>query len=63
MKKQILKFGTVLTKSEQKVIIGASLQGGNYGECKSRYSFDCGVPDHICCNYMCVLPSHPACNF
>ncbi|KIX22375.1 hypothetical protein SY27_00510 [Flavobacterium sp. 316] len=59
MKNQILKFGKVLTKSEQKAIKGAS----SYGECESKYSFDCGVPNHVCCNYMCVLPSHPACQF
>lgn len=62
MKKQILKFGKVLTKSEQKSIIGANSFGDEYGVCNSRYSFFCGVPDHVCCNYMCVLITHPACN-
>jgi len=59
MKKSILNIGRALNKTEQKKING----GREYGECLFRYSFDCGVPDHICCNFLCVLPTHPACGF
>ena len=60
MKKSILNLGKVLNKTEQQLING-SING--YGECQEKYGFFCGVENHICCNYMCVLPTHPACNF
>ncbi|RSC93428.1 hypothetical protein [Tenacibaculum singaporense] len=60
MKKSILNLGVVLSKTNQKLINGSN---DNYGECKEKNSFFCGIENHICCNYMCVLPTHPACNF
>ena len=60
MKKSILNLGKILNKDEQKNITG-SFDNDEYGVCRSRYSFSCGVPGHICCNYLCVLPEHPAC--
>lgn len=60
MKKSILNLGKVLNKAEQKTIKGSN---DDYGVCKEKYSFSCGVLGHICCDYKCVLPSHPACGF
>lgn len=51
----------VLNKSTQKGIQGGIFFDGEYGECPTPNSFFCGVPDHICCNSLCVLPEHPAC--
>ncbi|MGY3795614.1 hypothetical protein [uncultured Aquimarina sp.] len=51
----------VLNKSTQKGIQGGFYFDGEYGECPTPNSFFCGVPDHICCNGLCVLPEHPAC--
>ncbi|CAL2060354.1 hypothetical protein [Tenacibaculum sp. 190524A05c] len=62
MKKSISKLGKVLKKSEQRNING-SFFDDEYGVCKERFSFSCGVPNHVCCNYMCVLITHPACGF
>ncbi|WP_271766067.1 hypothetical protein [Aquimarina algiphila] len=51
-----------LNKSVQKDIKGGSLDGDTYGVCLP-HAFLCGIPDHICCNDLCVLETHPACNF
>ncbi|WP_158594496.1 hypothetical protein [Aquimarina sp. AD1] len=51
----------MLKKSVQKGINGGFYFDGEYGECPTLNSFFCGVPDHICCNGLCVLPEHPAC--
>ncbi|MDE1207255.1 MULTISPECIES: hypothetical protein [Tenacibaculum] len=59
MKKSILNLGKNLSKTEQQSINGSI---NEYGECKEKYSFFCGVENHVCCNYMCVLPTHAACN-
>ncbi|WP_298544435.1 hypothetical protein [uncultured Aquimarina sp.] len=53
----------VLNKSVQKDINGGSFDGDGYGVCLRPNSFFCGIPDHICCNGLCVLPEHPACGF
>ncbi|CAM1344237.1 hypothetical protein [Tenacibaculum amylolyticum] len=62
MKKSILELGKVIHKKEQRLIKGQFLNDGDsYGVCTRRFSLDCGVPDHLCCNYKCVLITHPAC--
>ncbi|MFD2188962.1 hypothetical protein [Aquimarina celericrescens] len=50
------------SRLEQKNIKGG-FNNDDYGVCKTPYSFLCGIPNHICCNQMCVLETHPACNF
>ncbi|CAM1342462.1 hypothetical protein [Tenacibaculum amylolyticum] len=62
MKKAILNLGKILNRTEQRNING-SFYDDNYGVCTSKFGLECGVPLHICCNYLCVLPSHAACGF
>ncbi len=62
MLKNISKIKGVkkLKKSSQKNIYG----GFDVDElCPRPNAFFCAVdiPDHVCCNGFCVLPSHPAC--
>ncbi|TSE05583.1 MULTISPECIES: hypothetical protein [Aquimarina] len=52
-----------LNKSVQKTITGGFTDPDEYGYCPTPNSFFCGVPGHICCNGLCVLPTHGACNF
>ncbi|TDQ23968.1 hypothetical protein [Tenacibaculum caenipelagi] len=59
MKKEILNLGKSLSQAKQKLIFGGT---DEYGVCKEKFGFFCGVDGHVCCNYMCVLPSHSACN-
>lgn len=63
MFKGISNLGKVLNKTEQQSIMGASIFHGEPGQCppSNPNSFFCGFDDHICCNGLCVLPSHPAC--
>jgi hypothetical protein len=59
MKSNFSKLGTVLSLKEQKNITGA--YDDNYGVCLDPFSLTCGVPNHVCCKGMCVLPTHPVC--
>ncbi|WP_299709881.1 hypothetical protein [uncultured Tenacibaculum sp.] len=63
MKKSILNLGKKLSSNELKNITGSFNDPDEYGLCRTRFGFFCGVPDHICCNFMCVLPTHGACKF
>ncbi|WP_095069136.1 hypothetical protein [Tenacibaculum jejuense] len=63
MKNSISKLGKKLTNTELKNIVGSFYDPDEYGVCKTRNGFFCGVPGHICCNYLCVLPEHGACGF
>ena len=59
MKTSILNLGKALNTTAQQPVVGSNDESG---VCKEKYGFFCGVENHICCNYMCVLPTHAACN-